>query len=393
MMDKLREYLEEQINEQLIQAVLSGRRCGAGPSRVKIRPVEVKGTILFQASAAEGQKVFHKNYSKEELVDYLEQELKESFGQLQSRGGSMDGTVLVSKKGKITVKAKKHPQKAPVQILAHNRVKQYILKEGIPVPFLVDLGVMNEKGKVIASRYDKFRQINRFLEFIEDILPRLAKDREITILDFGCGKSYLTFAMYYYLRELKGYDVNIIGLDLKEDVIAKCSSLAKKYGYEKLHFLQGDIADYDGVSSVDMVVTLHACDTATDYALAKAVEWGAQVILSVPCCQHEVNRQIHNELLEPLLSYGIINERMSALITDAARARLLESVGYETQILEFIDMEHTPKNLLIRAVNTGKHKPCDKIEKTLRELNIFPTLEKLLFPEKTGIKEAQQKGE
>ena len=299
----------------------------------------------------------------------------------------MDGVVLVSKKGKMTIKEKHHAVRENVQIQAHNRVKQYILKEGIPVPFLTDLGVMTEKGKIITSRYDKFRQINRFLEFIEDILPRLAKDREVTILDFGCGKSYLTFAMYYYLKELKGYDVNIIGLDLKTDVIEKCNGLARKYGYEKLHFYQGDIADYEGVSAVDMVVTLHACDTATDFALAKAVEWGAQVILSVPCCQHEVNKQIRNELLEPVLHYGILKERMSALITDAVRANLLESKGYETQILEFIDMEHTPKNLLIRAVKKGKTAQAENTAKTTRldemikELNIHPTLEQLLYPE------------
>ena len=237
---------------------------------------------------------------------------------------------------------------------------------------------MNEQGKIIHARYDKFRQINRFLEFIEDILPRLSRDREITILDFGCGKSYLTFAMYYYLRELKGYDVNIIGLDLKTDVIEKCNSLALRYGYEKLHFYHGDIADYEGVSCVDMVVTLHACDTATDYALAKAVEWGAEVILSVPCCQHEVNKQIKNEMLEPVLRYGILKERMSALITDAVRADLLESKGHDTQILEFIDMEHTPKNLLIRAVRTGKRSDQGRVEKMLAALNIHPTLDRLL---------------
>ena len=257
-------------------------------------------------------------------------------------------------------------------------VKQYILKEGVPVPFLIDLGVMSAQGKIVHARYDKFRQINRFLEFIEDVLPRLSREREVTILDFGCGKSYLTFAMYYYLRELKGYDVNIIGLDLKMDVIEKCNSLALRYGYEKLHFYHGDIADYEGVSSVDMVVTLHACDTATDYALAKAVEWGAEVILSVPCCQHEVNKQIKNEMLEPVLRYGILKERMSALITDAVRANLLESKGYDTQILEFIDMEHTPKNLLIRAVKTGKKQDERRMQEMLAALNIHPTLDRLL---------------
>lgn len=386
-MKNLKEYLEEQINENLIQAVLSAGRKADGPSKVKIRPVKLKDQICYQASALEGTKVFHKNYDREQMLAYLEAELSGNFGQLQCQGALMDGVVLVSKKGKMTIKEKHHAVRENVQIQAHNRVKQYILKEGIPVPFLTDLGVMTEKGKIITSRYDKFRQINRFLEFIEDILPRLAKDREVTILDFGCGKSYLTFAMYYYLKELKGYDVNIIGLDLKTDVIEKCNGLARKYGYEKLHFYQGDIADYEGVSAVDMVVTLHACDTATDFALAKAVEWGAQVILSVPCCQHEVNKQIRNELLEPVLHYGILKERMSALITDAVRANLLESKGYETQILEFIDMEHTPKNLLIRAVKKRKTAQAENTAKTTRldemikELNIHPTLEQLLYPE------------
>jgi len=387
-MEKLKEYLEEQINEKLLQAVLSASR-GNGPSKVKIRPVKLKNEIVYQASATEGPKVFHKNYTRTELIAYLEAALKESFGQLQASGAEIDGTVLVSKKGKVTVKVRRHPAKAPVQIMAHNRVKQYILKEGVPVPFLIDLGVMTEKGKIVTSRYDKFRQINRFLEFIEDILPKLAKDREVTILDFGCGKSYLTFAMYYYLRELRGYDVNIIGLDLKTDVIEKCSRLAVKYGYEKLHFYQGDIADYEGVSSVDMVVTLHACDTATDFALAKAVEWGAQVILSVPCCQHEVNRQVKSELLEPLLKYGIIKERMSALITDGVRANLLESKGYDTQLLEFIDMEHTPKNILIRAVKTGKSRNPEKVMEMMNALQIRPTLEKLLYPEEPVLKKGE----
>lgn len=380
-MKTLKEYLEEQINEGLNQAVLSARRGKTGPTKVKIRPVEVRGGILYQVSAQDGPKVFHKNYSREELLEYLEKSLKSEFGQLQASGQNLDGTVLVSKKGKITIRTKLRQAKEPVKILSHNRVKQYILKEGIPVPFLVDLGVMNAQGKVNAAKYDKFRQINRFLEFIEDILPRLSREREVTILDFGCGKSYLTFAMYYYLRELKGYDVNIIGLDLKKDVIETCSRLAEKYGYEKLHFYQGDVADYQGVSSVDMVVTLHACDTATDYALARAVEWGARVILSVPCCQHELNRQISNEMLAPVLGYGILKERMSALITDGLRAQILESRGYDTQILEFIDMEHTPKNLLIRAVKTGKEKPLDKTTAMMKELHVRPTLMRLLSPE------------
>lgn len=388
-MKTLNDFFDELINEQLIHAVLSGQRDKEGPSKVKIRPVGLKGQICYQASAFEGQKVLHSNHTREGICEYLSRALENGFSQLQVQGTRADGTILVSKKGRMTIKTKAHPapngaaenvmKEAPARILSHNRVKRYILKEGIPVPFLVDLGVMTASGKVVASRYDKFRQINRFLEYIEDILPQLPKDREVTILDFGCGKSYLTFAMYYYLRVLKEYDVNIIGLDLKTDVIQKCSRLAESYGYNKLHFYQGDIADYEGVSAVDMVVTLHACDTATDFALAKAVGWGAKVILSVPCCQHELNRQIKNETLAPIFHYGILKERMAALITDGIRAQLLEERGYDTQILEFIDMEHTPKNLLIRAVkNNKKYSVNTDLRAAMEALRAAPTLEKLL---------------
>lgn len=256
------------------------------------------------------------------------------------------------------------------------------------VPFLQDLGVMTQDGKIVHTRFDKFRQINRFLEFIEDILPQLDRGRELTILDFGCGKSYLTFAMYYYLHELKKYDIRIIGLDLKSEVIRHCNELAEKYRYEKLQFLEGDIADYEGVNRVDMVVTLHACNTATDYALAKAVGWNAKVILSVPCCQHEINEQFEAgetpEVLAAVMEYGLLRERFAALVTDGLRAKYLESEGYETQVLEFIDMEHTPKNILLRAVRRGKTDGAIEAEsrKKLEEceafLNIQPTLGRLL---------------
>ena len=239
---------------------------------------------------------------------------------------------------------------------------------------------MTQDGKIVHAKFDKFRQINRFLEFIEDILPELDKGRELTILDFGCGKSYLTFAMYYYLHELKEYDIRIIGLDLKKDVIRHCNELSEKYGYEKLRFLEGDIADYTGVNKVDMVVTLHACDTATDYALAKAVGWDAKVILSVPCCQHELNRQMKNDMLEPVLQYGLLKERMAALYTDGIRAEILENHGYRTQILEFIDMEHTPKNLLIRAVKRqeGSKKLPEELKACMEAYHVKPTLADLL---------------
>ena len=268
-----------------------------------------------------------------------------------------DMQVLVSKSGKRTIKVRKQgEEKRNIRkiSLEHNRKKRYILEEGTPVLFLQDLGVMTGEGKVVRSKYDKFRQINRFLEFVEDILPKFPRNRKVRILDFGCGKSYLTFAMYYYLKEKKGYDIQITGLDRKEEVIAHCNALAEKYRFENLTFLCGDIASYKEGDQVDMVVTLHACDTATDYALAKAIGWNASVILSVPCCQHELNRQIENPVLEPAFQYGLVKERMAALYTDAIRAQVLENHGYRTQILEFIDMEHTPKNILIRGVKEGK---------------------------------------
>ena len=390
-MEEIKKLLKEVLNREFIRAVISSPKekagtavlleCGTEPVpgilKIKVRPLEKGGELFFQLEAFTKTQAFHRNLNPEAAGEILAV-VMERFGQMQLETVSQDCTVLISKKRKVTIRRKQKKIRAKAADLSHNRKKRYILEEGVAVPFLQDLGVMTQDGKIVHTRFDKFRQINRFLEFIEDILPQLDRGRELTILDFGCGKSYLTFAMYYYLRELKGYDVNIIGLDLKTDVIEKCNSLALRYGYEKLHFYHGDIADYEGVSCVDMVVTLHACDTATDYALAKAVEWGAEVILSVPCCQHEVNKQIKNEMLEPVLRYGILKERMSALITDAVRADLLESKGYDTQILEFIDMEHTPKNLLIRAVRTGKRSDQGKVEKMLAALNIHPTLDRLL---------------
>ena len=249
--------------------------------------------------------------------------------------------------------------------------------------FLIDLGVQTKEGKIVKAKYDKFKQINRFLEFIQDILPALPKDRKLTMIDFGCGKSYLTFAMYYYLKVLNHYDIRVIGLDLKEDVICHCNGLSKKYGYDDLTFLLGDISTYEGVDAVDMVVTLHACDTATDYALYKAIKWNAKVILSVPCCQHEVNSQIQCDDLKSVLKYGLLKERISALLTDGMRANILEENGYDTQILEFIDMEHTPKNILIRGVKKEKRMESARQVKAdskhlAQYLNVEQTLQKLL---------------
>ncbi len=380
-MEELKELLMTYVNIDLNQMILSKVRGRQTVTKVRIRPILLKEELFFQITCTEGAREFHRNCTTEDTVDAVLKWMKEQFGQLQLQACNADVTALVSKKGKLTVKCRKHtPVQQENRNLAHNRSKDYILPVGRPVDFLVDLGVMKPDGQIVAKRYDKFRQINRFLEFIEDIIPRLDKSREITILDFGCGKSYLTFAMYYYLHIVRQYEIQIIGLDLKADVIDHCNCLAKKYGYDKLTFHVGDIASFDRDEPVDMVVTLHACDTATDYALAKAVAWNAAVILSVPCCQHELNGQIHSGLLKPVMSYGILKERMAALITDGLRAGMLEEQGYETQILEFIDMEHTPKNLLIRAVKTNRPVSRDKaLEACMQFLHAEPTLEKLLY--------------
>ena len=396
-MEELRNLLLKYLNQDLEQLILSSPRKGREERKVRLRPVLLKGQLKFQAEIFRGVQAFHENMSREEAAERIAGWMEDTFCQLQLSGAEGDVTALVSKKGHITVKEKKKNSGARQNAggvkkanLEHNRKKTYLLEEGTPVPFLVDLGVMTREGRVVHARYDKFRQINRFLEFIEDILPELPKDRELTILDFGCGKSYLTFAVYYYLRECRGLDVRIIGLDLKKDVIRKCSALSQKYGYEKLTFLEGDIAGYEGCSQVDMVVTLHACDTATDYALYKAVKWNAKVILSVPCCQHELNGQIENETLAPVLKYGLLKERMSALITDGLRAQLLEQQGYDTQILEFIDMEHTPKNILIRAVKRGPAHESDAYERCASALHADLTLARL-FGMGTSMTEAYRR--
>lgn len=386
-MSDLQSLFTDCLNETLIRVILSNPSSKDGVIKICARPVLKNKSLLFQIEEYTKTQVFHKNLTAGDASSYLTGKLSSdtssqtaSFKNALVETKSFTANVLVSKKGTITIKKKMNASPKQTKIsLSHNRKKKYILEEGIPVPFLIDLGVMTQNGSIINAHYDKFRQINRFLEYIEDILPSLPTGRELRILDFGCGKSYLTFAIYYYLKVLKGYPVRITGLDLKEDVIRHCNELAVKYGYDKLEFLCGDIAYYDGCSQVDMVVTLHACDTATDYALAKAVGWGAKVILSVPCCQHELNKQMKNDLLSPVLHYGILKERMAALITDGLRAQILEANGYRTQILEFIDMTHTPKNLLIRAVYNG-HCADNKaqIDELLAAFDVNPTLYRLL---------------
>lgn len=393
-MEELKILLQKILNKDLQQIILSNTRNAEQAQKAKIRPVLIRDELLFQETIYKGTQVFHENYTAAQMTDRICAALQEQFRQGEFSAKTLQATALVSKKGKLTLKVKNSgnasqtpatavSEREELQALAHNRPKQYILEEGKPVDFLVGLGVQTPDGRVTKARFDKFRQINRYLEFIEDVMDELPEGRTIRIIDFGCGKSYLTFAMYYYLHELQHRDIQVTGLDLKTDVIRHCNELAEKLGYDHLRFERGDISTYEGTDVADMVVTLHACDLATDYALDKAVKWGARVILAVPCCQHELNRQIQSDALKPVLKYGIIKERMSALITDALRADLLEQQGYETQILEFIDMEHTPKNLLIRAVKKNGIRPKSigknsDIQKVKELLHVNPTLENLL---------------
>lgn len=376
-MENLVNMIMERICVHLIHMTISNPRTKGGVRKVIIRPVQLKNEIYYQKSAYEEKKVFHDNLTPKECREQVAALLNE-FKQVELLTETERLTGLISKKGKATVKIKKTECDCKERDLSHNRRKEYLIPEGTPIPYLVDLGVMTKEGKIVHSRYDKYRQINRFLEFIEDILVNLPKNRTVRILDFGCGKSYLTFAMYEYLHERKGYQVEMIGLDLKEDVMEHCNSLSEKYGYDNLRFYTGDIADYEDENPIDMVVTLHACDTATDYALEKAVRWNAKVILSVPCCQHELNGKIVCDQLSPIMDYGLLKERFAALLTDGLRAKLLEEQGYQVQILEFIDMEHTPKNILIRAVYTGKKTSAHTVDRCNELMNSQGTLQNLL---------------
>jgi SAM-dependent methyltransferase len=369
---------------QLLQATLSQlrRKDGAASPKTVIRPVQLKNGLHYQFEYHFANKVTHDNVTADAAADHFIELLQQNYRQALVKTPVADVQLLFNKKGKAAMLAKPPTGGSRTAGLQHNRQKQRVLEEGKAAPFLVELGIMTPEGLVHAKKQDKYRQINRFLEMVTDVLAYLPSGRELTIVDFGCGKSYLTFALYHLLAVEQQRDINIIGLDLKADVIAFCSQLADKLGYDRLRFLVGDIAEYEELQAADMVVTLHACDTATDAALAKAVNWGASVIMSVPCCQHELFRQISNDTLSPLLSQGLLKERFAALATDAARGTLLEVLGYKVQMLEFVDPEHTPKNLLIRAVRSEQQglsmKKWEQYEQFRQFLNISPALEHIL---------------
>lgn len=377
--DDLPIFLEKIFKEKkLIYGVLSHPKNKLSEvQKTIIRPIEIKGKKHYQISEQKEQKIFHHNVLPEECEKIVLEYILYKYKQALFFTNEADYHILLSKKGKISI-FRKAPTKAGAS-LAHNRKKLYILPEGTPVPFLVELGVMTSQGDIVAKKSDKFKQINRFLELVADVAIHLDKAKVLNIIDFGCGKAYLTFALYHYLNHVLGITVKITGLDLKADVVQNCQNLSKKLGYDDLNFIQGDINQHECTNKVDMVVSLHACDTATDAAIEKAIRWGAEIILAVPCCQHELYSQVKNESLNPLLRHGILKERFAALATDAARVQILEILGYQTQILEFIDLEHTPKNLLIRAVKKESQKEHKQVIKNYAEfkkaLNIHPSLE------------------
>jgi len=335
----------------------------------------------YQAEKYTQKQVFHENIDISSIGDYCTELLSGQYKELNAWDRKTKYNIKISKKGK-TFFGKSKEVDLPPPSLEHNRKKNYILKEGQIIEPLIDMGIFTEKGKVVNSMHDKYKQINRFVEIIDDAIKGRSIEK-LTVIDFGCGKSYLTFIMYYYFTEIKGIDVKMIGLDLKRDVIQKCNAISKKYGYGNLHFEIGDINGYKCLEPVDIVITLHACDLATDYALYNAIKWGAKMIFSAPCCQHELNSQINSEKFSIMTRYGLIKERVSALFTDSIRGNLLEYCGYKTQLLEFIDFDHTPKNIMIRAIKSNisiKHRmeALNEVDRLNKEFNLKPTLHELL---------------
>ncbi|WP_288221378.1 SAM-dependent methyltransferase [uncultured Clostridium sp.] len=382
-MDDLIKAIKDILNEEVIKVVISNK----ANKDIEYNKINItlktnnKGKGYYQIEKFTDKQVFHENIQVNDLEKTIFNLVNDNYKQLSAWSSNFTFDLKISKKGKIFLGKKKANNENLVN-KSHNKEKNYILKEGMIIEPLIDLGVFTKEGKVVNSKYDKYKQINRFIEIIDDEIKK-NNYKELTILDFGCGKSYLTFVLYYYFVEIKNIKVKMIGLDLKADVIKKCNEIAKRYKYDNLHFELGDINGYKYENKVDMVITLHACDTATDYALYNAIKWNAKMIFSVPCCQHEFNSQMNPESLSILSKYGIIQERVSALMTDAVRGNLLEVAGYKTQLLEFIDIAHSPNNILIRATKSNislekKEKALDEINKLITEFNFKPTLLNLL---------------
>lgn len=379
----LKNVIDEIIQEDIIKLVISNK-LNKEVEYYKITFVLKADGVkqYYQIEKYTDKQVFHENIDLELLGEKVLEYVSSNYKQVDAWSKTVTFELKISKKGKIHLGKKKSDNTILISTV-HNNEKNYILKEGMIIEPLIDLGIFTKEGKVVNSKYDKYKQINRFIEIIDDEIKH-NDYKEFTILDFGCGKSYLTFVLYYYFLKIKNINVKMIGLDLKEDVINKCNDIAKKYNYENLHFELGDINGFKYNNNVDMVITLHACDTATDYALYNAIKWGSKMIFSVPCCQHEFNNQIKTDSLSILTKYGIVQERISALMTDSVRANLLECAGYKTQLLEFIDISHSPKNILIRASKSNisvdkKEKALSEVNNIMKQFNLNPTLYNLLI--------------
>lgn len=350
--------------------------------KITLRPITIKGEYMYQAEFHFDKKVTHMNIPYFEAQDFAVDTVNNDFKQVNILTEDEDIQILASKPSKPKITTHENKQRRNSAVLDHNRKKQYIINDGEPCDFLIKLKVMSPDGKVFQKHYSKFRQINRFLEIADDSFRHLPSEGTLRIIDFGCGKSYLTFALYYYLKILKNRDVEIIGLDLKEDVIDFCNGVASELDYDGLKFMTGDIADYKS-SGADMVVTLHACDTATDYALINAVKWNSKVILSVPCCQHELFSQIKNPVNEPMLKHGIIKDKFTELLTNSLRGLKLEACGYDVNMIEFTSLEHTSKNVMIKAVlpenanDAAKEKASREYEVLKEFYSVSPTIDQL----------------
>ena len=381
-MEELKRTLEEVFKNEIIKIVISNKvKKDEKYNKIAINLKENNKNKFYQIEKFTDKQVFHENIKINEISDKVSELIFGNYKQMTAWSNNEIFDLKISKKGKIFLGKKKNDN-SKIVAKGHNKEKNYILKEGMIIEPLIDLGVFTKEGKVVNSKYDKYKQINRFIEIIDDEIKK-NNYKELTILDFGCGKSYLTFVLYYYFVKIKNINVKMIGLDLKEDVIKKCNDIAKRYNYENLHFELGDINGFKYNNKVDMVITLHACDTATDYALYNAIKWNSKMIFSVPCCQHEFNSQMKANELSILTKYGIVQERAAALMTDSVRANLLECVGYKTQLLEFIDIAHSPKNILIRASKNNiskekKEKSLNEVNNLIRTFNFNPTLYNLL---------------
>lgn len=335
--------------------------------------VSIKGSINLQLEYRYKRIIKHTNLATTDSsnIENTIRELFELAKDINVVTTNENINIKVSKKFKISVNRKKTATK--VISFEHNKKKDYFLDEKQKYPFLVELGIQNNDGKILKSKYNKFKQINKYLEFIKQATTQLNSDKQITILDFDSGKSYLTFSTYYYLTEVLKMNVKIIGIDLKKEVIEHCNNITKKLNFSNLSFIYGDVIDYENKDEIDMVISLHACNTATDIAILKSLGWKAKVFFAVPCCQKEVNSQLNDEFLPFMLKHGIVKEKFSTLLTDSVRSEVLEAFGYKSDIVEFISAENTPKNQLIRAYKMTNNVDKDKItnlEKFTTSLNI-----------------------